>query len=129
MCNPGYDFICGKGFKIDVKSACTQTKIYSQLRGKYYDTQIWSFGIKRNKTADYFLCLAFDDRTNLTPLHIWLLPGEKFNHLRSVAIRESTLGKWAEFEQPLEKVLLCCSKMKQAVPIYLTEEHVLSIPS
>jgi len=57
--NPGYDFICGKGFKIDVKSAC----LYYQ-RGCY---PYWEFHIKRNNAADYFLCLGFDSRDMLNP--------------------------------------------------------------
>ena len=69
MNNPGYDFICNHGKKIDIKSSCLRKK------GN------WLFNIKRNTTANYFLCLAFDDRGNMTPLHAWLIPGSKLNQL------------------------------------------------
>ena len=46
--NIGYDFVCGKGLKIDVKSSCFHKKINA-----------WSFCTKKNKIADYFICLAF----------------------------------------------------------------------
>jgi hypothetical protein len=40
--NPGFDFLCGKGKKIDVKSTCRI------IRGRWSDT--WSFSIKRNQS-------------------------------------------------------------------------------
>lgn len=55
--NQGYDFICGKGFKIDVKTSCL---VYRQNR-----TPKWEFCFNRNKIADYFLCLGFDNRKTL----------------------------------------------------------------
>ena len=66
--NKGYDFICNKNMKIDVKS--------STILKRDYKSDSWLFQIKRNKIADYFLCLAFDNREDLNPLHIWLIPSE-----------------------------------------------------
>jgi len=102
ICNPGYDFICGKGYKIDCKSSC-------MIKGKYNP---WKFDINRNKIADFFLCLAFDNRQDLNPLHIWLIPGNVVNNQFCASISESTLEKWSEYEQPLNKVLMCCNMMK-----------------
>ena len=100
--NPGYDFICGKGFKIDVKSSCKQV-------GR---SDGWGFHIRRNCVADYFLCLAFDDRESLRPEHVWLIPGSVLNHLSGIFIAESRLVKWSAYEQPLNRVEACCSIMR-----------------
>lgn len=104
--NPGYDFICGKGFKIDVKSAC-MCKADNCIR--------WNFTIKRNTIADYFLCLAFDNRENLNPLHIWLIPGNVVHHLWLFAVvnSEKSFAKWSRYEKPLDKVTMCCEKLRE----------------
>jgi len=101
--NQGYDFICNSGYKIDVKSA-TKMKNHNG----------WMFNINRNQIADYFLCLAFDDRENLNPKHIWLIPGEKVNHLIGLAISISTMDKWSQYEltNKLNDVIECCNILK-----------------
>ena len=103
-CNPKYDFICGKGFKIDVKASCGV---------KNYPNS-WIFGIRRNKIADYFLCLAFDNRKDLNPKHIWLIPSSVINHLSCATISRSTLEKWTEYElmDKLDIVVSCCDTLK-----------------
>ena len=101
--NKGYDFICNKGMKIDVKSACINTRPRCSS---------WSFVIKKNTVADYFLCLAFDNRKYLTPLHLWLLPGKKVNHLQGMSVSESTLYKWKEYELDITQTVKCCNSMK-----------------
>lgn len=103
--NPGYDFICGKGFKIDVKSSCYRVR--AQRRNS------WKFGIDQNAVADYFLCIGFDDRKSLNPLHVWLIPGNLINKKQSISIvdSESSLLKWKEFERPIDRVVSCCDKM------------------
>lgn len=98
---PGYDIICNKGKKVDAKSACITKNRNS-----------WQFNIRRNTIADYFICVAFDNREDLTPVHIWLLPGDKFNHLMTASISQSTLHKWEEYEISIDKVLACCETMK-----------------
>ena len=98
--NPGYDFICNNGWKIDGKGSFTG------------DKGCWVFGIKRNTTADYFFCVAYDNRQDLNILHIWLLPGDKFNHHVTARISKSTINKWAEYEQPIGKVIACCDSMR-----------------
>ena len=99
--NNGYDIICNNGYKIDIKSSATGYKGY------------WNFNISRNEIADYFLCVSFEDRNNLKPTHLWLIPGDIINHLMGLTISKSTTYKWSKYEQPLDKVLLCCNSMKE----------------
>lgn len=97
--NPGFDFICNNGYKIDVKSSTL------------HNNQ-WGFCIRYNKTPDYFLCLAFDDRDNLNPQHIWLIPGYILNNQTGANISKSTLNKWEKYEQPIDKAIICCNTMR-----------------
>lgn len=99
--NPGYDFICNKKMKIDVKSACISKR------------NNWGFNINKNITADYFLCIAFDNRKSLTPLHMWLIPGNHINHQLTASIKESTITKWKKYELDISKTLQCCNEIKQ----------------
>ena len=101
--NKGYDFICNRGLKIDVKSAC-----------RHKSEHKWSFGISHNKIADYFICMAFDNREDLNPLYIWLIPGKIVNHLSSPSISESNLSKWDKYKLDINKVTACCDTMKQS---------------
>lgn len=115
--NRGYDFICNYKL-IDVKSATL---------GK---NGSWAFQIRRNTTADFFLCLAFDNRKDLTPLHIWLLPGEKFNHLRGASICPSTIHKWDEYRLDLKKVSDCIQlKDDPTVEVQRTDGDDIGHPS
>lgn len=68
MGNRGFDFICNRGMKIDVKSSTMNLSDKHIYR--------WQFLIKRNTVPDYFLCIAFDNRDDLNPLHMWLIPGD-----------------------------------------------------
>lgn len=102
--NPGYDFVCGKGFKVDVKSSCIHR---SRKSGPH-----WLFDTDYNKIADYFLCLAFDNRESLTPMHVWVLPGEIGATRSNVYIANSRLEKWAKYERSLDKISACCNAMK-----------------
>lgn len=103
--NSGYDFICNKGKKIDVKAACLQIS-----NGRHGDK--WSFAIRHNTTADHFLLLAFDNRVDLTPLHIWLIPGHMFNKFYGVSICASTMSQYGEYVIDIAKVVRCCDSMK-----------------
>jgi hypothetical protein len=105
--NRGYDFLCGKNFKIDVKSSCARTK--------YKKSQTWRFGICKNKMADYFLCLAFDNRENLEPKHVWLIPGSMINDKHDIRISSTkkSLKRYEQYERPLDNVITCCNEMKK----------------
>jgi len=98
--NPGYDFVCNYGKKIDGKASC------------FTKDGRWKFHIEHNTIADYFICIAYDNRTDLNPLHIWMLPGDKFNHLASTSISPKTLHKWAEYEQNIDGVIMCCDTLR-----------------
>lgn len=108
--NPGFDYICGRGFKIDVKSACLQ--VSNGIPGR-----VWGFRIKHNKVADYFLCVAFDNRESLAPQHIWLIPGKIVNDHIGIYIANNpkSLARWSKYEQPLERVVSCCDKIRSEV--------------
>lgn len=99
--NPGYDFICNKGKKIDVKSRC---------KGKNHNG--WLFHINRNTIADFFLCIAFDNRESLTPLYLWLIPSNEVKGQKRLSIRSSTIHKWDEFKLDISKTLQCCDQIK-----------------
>lgn len=103
--NPGYDFICNKGMKIDVKSACT--------KHRKHHSPSWPFTIKRNITADYFLCIAFNNRKDLKPIHLWLIPMNIIYNKYHISIAETTLQKWEEYELDITKTLQCCDEMKR----------------
>lgn len=102
----GYDYICGKGYKIDVKSSC-------MLRPKN-GNPLWGFHLYYNSIADWFLCLAFDNRESLNPMHVWLLPGKKFSNKSGISITNTTRGlaKWAKYERPIDNVIACCEQMR-----------------
>jgi len=104
--NPGFDIICNQGKMIDIKTAC------SRLSGKYLR---WHFNIYKNKVANFFLCIAFDNRKNLTPLHIWMIPSDKINDKGNITIRNSTLHKWIQYERSIEELQICCITMKSDV--------------
>lgn len=106
--NPGYDFICNKGYKIDVKSS-TMTK-------RPDEAPRWQFNIKNNKIADYFLCLAFDNIDDLNPLHLWLIPGNAVNNQKYITVCENTVNGWFQWERPICEVRACCNALK-------SEEH------
>ena len=102
--NPGFDFICKHGYKIDVKSSC---------RRQYeWRSDQWMFSINRNCIADYFLLLAFDNREDLNPEHVWLIPGCDINDHINVGISETTLAKWDEYKLDITKVVACCNTMR-----------------
>ena len=101
MNHPGYDLICNKGMKVDVKSGC----ILKDRNG-------WQFRINYNAIADYFICLAFDNRQDLNPLHLWLIPGQVLNHLTCTSISPSTIHKWDDYRLSIDKVVACCDIIK-----------------
>jgi len=102
--NPGYDFVCSRGYKIDVKSSTRSTR--------YPNT--WTFHINKNTTADYFLCIAFDNRADLNPEHMWLIPGNIINDRSAVRISDGALAEWEAYHlaEKLDEVKLCCNTLK-----------------
>ena len=102
--NPGFDVICNQDKLIDIKSACRQHI------PPWADS--WTFIINKNQIAQYFLCLAFDNRQDLNPEHIWLIPACNVNDKIGVSIAETRLAKWSKYEQPVDKVIDCCNTLR-----------------
>lgn len=102
---PDYDFICNKGKLIDVKSGCICLD-----HDKY---PFWKFYINRNTVADYFICVAFDNKTNINLLHIWIIPGKEINHKRTISIRPPTIHKWSQWKRDTEGAQICCTELKK----------------
>lgn len=100
--HPGYDFICNKGKKIDVKASCLNVR-----------EKRWRYFIKYNSAADYFLCLAFDNREDLNPLHAWLVPSERLQHMSHANISQNTIYKWDKYRIEIDRVVKCCDEMKR----------------
>lgn len=113
--NPGYDFVCKNGYKIDVKSSCLHAN------NKFY------FNIDNNNIADYFIMLGFDDRENLNLIHIWLIKGtelikrrstplRRINTFKKVVILNTEKGlydfKNYEMTHDLEKIRKICNSFK-----------------
>lgn len=85
--NKGYDFICKKGHKIDVKSACLS------------DNK-WQFNLNGNKIANYFLFLAFDNREDLEPKHIWIIKNDNINvKSKTITNNNKSINKWSNYEK------------------------------
>ena len=112
MNNPGWDFRCGKRKLIDCKSACLH-------QGSHDSNQSWYFNIRKNQICDYFLLLVFDNRNDLYPLHVWLIPGDIINNKMGLQITNSSksLAKWNEYEKPIDKVIGCCNILRTLAPI------------
>lgn len=108
--NKGFDYRCPKGFLIDVKSRCLT---HSEIRSSF-----WHFAIRKNKVANYFLCIAFGDRDKpLVPEHIWLIPGNVVNEKMGFVITNipESLAKWSQYERSLKNVNNCCDKLRSKI--------------
>lgn len=103
--NIGYDIVCNKGKKIDVKSGC--------ITLQYNKYPYWHFRIDRNTIADFFILVAFDNRKDLNPLHLWMIPGKEINNNSVKSIRPSTMHKWDKWKRDIKDVQLCCTEIKE----------------
>ena len=99
--NPGFDFKCSNGFLIDSKAAC-----------KIKNRNSWQFHIFENKIADYFCCLAFDNRNDINPIYAWLIPGNVVNDKQMISISKSTILKWDKYKLDITKIIKCCNNLK-----------------
>jgi len=66
--NPGYDIVCNKGYKIDVKASTLSV------------TNTFGFNINENRIADYFILIGYNNIIELKPLHIWIIGGKEIIH-------------------------------------------------
>lgn len=101
--SPGYDIICNKGKKINIKTKCIVLK-QEKIR--------WIFSIRQNKIADYFILIAFDNVKDLNPLYMWMIPGYEVNNQISVSISLSMIHKWDKWKMNINDAQLCCTEMK-----------------
>ena len=101
--NTGYDFVCNKGKKIDVKSGRVT---FSDGRPR------WTFNIDYNKKCDFFILVAFDNLIDLNPLHLWMIPGKELNKQTSASVSPSTLHKWRQWKRDIKDAQLCCAEMR-----------------
>ena len=117
--NPGFDWKCKNGDKIEHKGSCLQN-----TRGRY---PYWIFNIDWNNIADYFILSAWDSPESLIPLHIWIFHKndmvrkgnsytvrEKFWRRGSITITNTPdclkqFEKW-EFTNRLYKLKELCNK-------------------
>ena len=120
--NKGFDWLCGKGLKIQGKTACISNSKIISTNGCENHYDVFNFDINKNKIADYFLLLAFDNRIDLNPLHIWLIKGteiignRKFNDKQTFKIfnTKKSLSKYKKYEltDKLEHLKECCNSIK-----------------
>ena len=110
MHTKGYDFICGNGFKIDVKS--------SSRRLNNHGKKVWQFDLRCNQIADYFLLIAFSEREHLIPLHVWLVPSDLYRKHQKIGISDNSksLDRWKQYEKPITEVIEKCASFKGVVP-------------
>lgn len=109
--NPGFDFICNKGFRIQVKTRCLSD-----------GNRKWQFPIKYNDNTDYFMLVAVDNRIALNMMHLWLIKkddiirGEEFYKRDTISITNKPiyLLEFQVYEQidNLEKLKECCEELK-----------------
>ena len=103
--HPKYDYLCSQGYKIDVKSATTY---YYEKKNAYR----WMFKISKNTEADYFLCVAYDNRENLNIIKMWMIPGVAINHLGQLSISPGSFDKWKQYELDPNESNECIEEIK-----------------
>ena len=95
--NPGFDWTCKRGDKIDNKGACL---IYKQGHSPF-----WEFYIGNNSIADWFILSAWDNRDSLNPLHVWafrkndLVRGRKFCDFNIFSITDNNQESLKKLEK------------------------------
>lgn len=98
-----YDFICSKGYTIDVKGS----KLIQQYHGKIKlwkkPVEIWSFNTKRKTDVDYFICLGFDTEYNKL-LHIWIFKNSnKIKNKSAIIINKKWMDEYLKYEYDIKK--------------------------
>ena len=111
MHTKGYDFICGNGFKIDVKS--------SSRRLSTIGKKVWQFDLRCNHVADYFLLIAFSEREHPMPLHVWLVPSDLYRDQQKIGISDNikSLNRWKQYERPIAGIIEKCNSFGKEVTI------------
>lgn len=107
--NPGFDWICKNGHKIDCKACCL-------AEDKFH------FNVRWNNIAGYFVLSAWDNVESLNPLHVWIfykddiVRGELFWKRYSLSITNTQKGlkEFEKFEvtDKLEKLKKICEMIQ-----------------
>lgn len=105
--HPGYDMICNKGKKINVKASTIHIE-----QSKNLTTNFWQFRIGYNKECDFFLCMSFDNVEDINPLIAWMIPVNETNENSSIQISATTIHKWDKWKMDLNNAQTCCDLMK-----------------
>jgi hypothetical protein len=93
--HPKYDFIFPDGSHVDVKASCIVAQSTNSRR------VVWQFIINKNRAADSFLLMAFDDRQSMNLRNVWLIPGSIINHRYGITLRD--IDKWKPFKLQVDK--------------------------
>ncbi len=111
--NPGFDWICKKGYKIDSKAACLN---YHNKNPSLI------FPIRYNNIADYFILSGWDNRESLQPICVWIfhkddiVRGKKFWKRDTITITNTPEGlkQFEKYEvtNRLDKLKELCDKKR-----------------
>lgn len=107
-----YDFVCGRGLKVDSKCSCLST-----------GNRTWHFWIGQNKVPDTFCLIALNNDTktitihNAMPIHVWLIPGtavvrgKAFNDMTAFAVNPRNIGDLNPYRRTdMEgRIIACCA--------------------
>lgn len=112
--NEGFDFVCNKNYKIDAKASVLRfEKNLPDFNGCF------EFNINKNQIADYFCCVAYDDRENLNVINAWLIPknaiskkGKMICELMKLSIAKNQMDFWKKYEMDINILDNCCNSMK-----------------
>ena len=96
----GYDIVCNKGKKIDVKISCATFKENSE-------NQSFHFRIEKNKIADYFILIALDNGNDLNILNLWIVPGHEVNNKSNITTSLKTMHKWNKWKRDIKEIKIC----------------------
>lgn len=113
-----YDFICGKGFKVDSKCSLL-------LKNNGKRASLWRFHINKNDVPDAFCLIALQntpDTITDSPqiAYVWLIPGDALiegrplNDRMGISVSPSTVSKLEPYRRSdMEgKITTCCSNWK-----------------
>jgi hypothetical protein len=118
-----YDFVCGKGLKVDSKCATL-----SLSHGQNHSFRQWAFAIRKNKIPDVFCLIALDNTSedmakDPKPIHVWLIPGNAIidgralNDRMSLSVTPTTIARlnsWRRIDME-GKIIKCCTQIKGVV--------------
>ena len=96
----GYDIVCNKGKKIDVKISCAT---FTENR----KNQSFHFRIEKNKIADYFILIALDNGKDINILNLWIVPGHEVNNKSNITTSLKTMHKWNKWKRDIKEIKIC----------------------